>query len=151
MALLFGIVKVVEDGVTLLGAPLGSGAFVGREPQRKVEKVREISEIFPFNSCTVARCRPIGDLIAHIGHLPTSQGLLHIGIINSIELVSSSARVTCISKKFGNQLTPLALVRNLATRWRHMHCHIAWDYLIGIIYHQLVEGDQEQLYFIISI
>ena len=32
----------------------------------------------------------IGDLIAHIGHLPTSQGLLHIGIINSIELVSSS-------------------------------------------------------------
>ena len=77
MALLFGIVKVVEDGVTLLGAPLGSEAFVGREPQRKVEKVREISEILPFNSCTVAPCRPIGDLIAHIGHLPTSLLLHH--------------------------------------------------------------------------
>ena len=72
-----GIVKVVEDGVTLLGAPLGSEAFVGREPQRKVEKVREISEILPFNSCTIAPCRPIGDLIAHIGHLPTILLLHH--------------------------------------------------------------------------
>ena len=24
-------------------------------------------------------------------------------------------------------------VTNLATRWRHLHCHIAWDCLIGII------------------
>ena len=60
------------------------------------------------------------------------QGLLYIGIINSIELVSSSARVTtCICWKFSHQVAPLALVRNLATRWRHMHCHIAWDFLIG--------------------
>ena len=38
---------------------------------------------------------------------------------------------TCISQNFGHQVAPLALVRTLATRWRHMHCHIAWDFLIG--------------------
>ena len=29
--------------------------------------------------------------------------------------------VTCIRKKFGHQVAPLALVRNLATRWRQLH------------------------------
>ena len=38
--------------------------------------------------------------------------------------------VTCIFEKFGHQVAPLALVRNLATRWRHLHCHIAVDFLI---------------------
>ena len=28
---------------------------------------------------------------------------------------------TCISCKFGHQMTSLALVANLATRWRHLH------------------------------
>ena len=29
--------------------------------------------------------------------------------------------VTCIRKKFGHQVAPLALVRNLAIRWRQLH------------------------------
>ena len=29
--------------------------------------------------------------------------------------------------KFGHQVVPLALVSILATRWRHLHCYIAWD------------------------
>ena len=28
---------------------------------------------------------------------------------------------TCINKKFSHQVVKLALIRNLATRWRHMH------------------------------
>ena len=27
----------------------------------------------------------------------------------------------CFSYKFGHQMAPLALVANLATRWRHLH------------------------------
>ena len=41
--------------------------------------------------------------------------------------------------KFSHQVAPLTLIRNLATRWRHMHSHIAWDFFIGMMpHHQLV-------------
>ena len=33
---------------------------------------------------------------------------------------------TCIRCKFDHQITPLALVANLATRWRHLHCIQRW-------------------------
>ena len=33
-----------------------------------------------------------------------------------------------IRYKFGHQVLPLALVSILATRWRHLHCHIVWDF-----------------------
>jgi hypothetical protein len=38
---------VQEEGVILLGAPIGSEEFVGREVARKVEKVREITGLLP--------------------------------------------------------------------------------------------------------
>ena len=40
---------------------------------------------------------------------------------------------TCITYKFGHQVTPLTLSLNLATRWSHLHCHIAWDCPFGKI------------------
>ena len=39
---------------------------------------------------------------------------------------STKLSTTCICWEFRHQLAPLALVRNLATGCRHMHCHIAW-------------------------
>ena len=33
--------------------------------------------------------------------------------------------------KFSHQRAPFALVRNLATRWRHMYIYIAWDFLLA--------------------
>ena len=40
---------------------------------------------------------------------------------------------TCIGLNFGHQVALLALVASLATRWRHLHCHIAYDCSIDII------------------
>ena len=34
---------------------------------------------------------------------------------------------TCTSSNCGSQVASLVLVSILATRWRHLHCHIAWD------------------------
>jgi len=34
---------------------------------------------------------------------------------------------TCISSKFGHQMTPLALFLNLVTRWRHLHEFQIWS------------------------
>ena len=42
-----GVVKVQEEGVILLGAPLGSKEFVAREVGRKVEKVNQITGMLP--------------------------------------------------------------------------------------------------------
>ena len=36
-----GLVRVEEEGVTLLGTPLGRNVFVSREVERKVEKIRD--------------------------------------------------------------------------------------------------------------
>ena len=30
-------------------------------------------------------------------------------------------------------MASLALIRDSTTRYRHLHCHIAWDYPFGII------------------
>ena len=38
-----GLVRVKEDGVILLGAPLGSAAFVAKAVREKVKKVRQIT------------------------------------------------------------------------------------------------------------
>ena len=40
--------RVKEDGVVLLGAPLGSAAFVARKVKEKIEKVKEISGLLPL-------------------------------------------------------------------------------------------------------
>ena len=40
---------------------------------------------------------------------------------------------TCISSNCGHQVAPLSIIASLATRWRHLHCHIGSDCLIGII------------------
>ena len=42
-----GVLRVEEEGVILLGAPVGSEEFVGREVAKKVEKVREITGLLP--------------------------------------------------------------------------------------------------------
>ena len=42
-----GLVRVEEEGVTLLGAPLGSEEFVGREVGKKIGKIREITNRLP--------------------------------------------------------------------------------------------------------
>ena len=43
-----GVVWVEEEGIVLLGAPIGSKDFVEREVRRKVEKVREVTELLPL-------------------------------------------------------------------------------------------------------
>ena len=35
--------------------------------------------------------------------------------------IQPQSGTTCISKKFGHQMAPFALVRNLATKWCHLH------------------------------
>ena len=47
-------------------------------------------------------------------------------VIWKSQSLSSKLSTTYICWEFRHQLAPLALVRNLATGWRHMHCHIAW-------------------------
>ena len=42
-----GLVRVKEDGVILLGAPLGSPAFVAKAIREKVQKVRDITGLLP--------------------------------------------------------------------------------------------------------
>ena len=37
------------------------------------------------------------------------------------------ARATCISYKFGHQMSPLKLVPNLVTRWHHVHKSKIWS------------------------
>ena len=44
----YGIVWVEEEGIVLLGAPIGSKEFVEKEVRRKVEKVREVTELLPL-------------------------------------------------------------------------------------------------------
>ena len=74
-----------------------------------------------------------------LGANPTNPALYRNFILVLKEVIwksqshSSKLSTTCICWEFRHQFAPLALVRNLATRWRHMHCHIAWDFLIGII------------------
>ena len=41
------MVRIQEEGVILLGTPLGSEEFVGREVEKKVEKVKNITELLP--------------------------------------------------------------------------------------------------------
>ena len=43
-----GIVRIQEEGVVLLGAPIGSATFVAEAIQRKVEKIREITGLLPL-------------------------------------------------------------------------------------------------------
>lgn len=43
-----GLVPIGDEGVILLGAPLGSEEFVGGEIERKVEKVRQVTELLPM-------------------------------------------------------------------------------------------------------
>ena len=43
-----GSVWIEEEGIVLLGAPIGSKEFVEREVRRKVEKVREVTELLPL-------------------------------------------------------------------------------------------------------
>ena len=42
------MVREAGEGIVLLGAPLGSEAFVGSEVEKKVEKVREVTELLPL-------------------------------------------------------------------------------------------------------
>ena len=42
---------------------------------------------------------------------------------------------TCINSKVGHQMVPLALVTNLATRWRHLHyLYQVGPYCLGLPY-----------------
>ena len=90
-----GITKVKEDGVILLGAPLGSEAFVGRELKRKVEKVREISELLPqiedphTEFCLLRSCLALPklsfilravDTSSHVHHLRDFDGVTKEGL-----------------------------------------------------------------------
>ena len=43
-----GIVRIQEEGVVVLGAPIGSAGFVEEVIRRKVEKVREITGLLPL-------------------------------------------------------------------------------------------------------
>ena len=43
-----GAVWVEEEGIVLLGAPIGSKGYVEKEVRRKVEKVREVTELLPL-------------------------------------------------------------------------------------------------------
>ena len=93
-----GITKVNEEGVILLGAPLGTEAFVAREVKRKVEKVREISDLLPqledphTEFCLLRSCLALPklsfltravDTSSHVNHLQefdrvTKEGLTRI-------------------------------------------------------------------------
>ena len=43
-----GLARETEEGIVLLGAPLGSEAFVAAEVEKKVEKVKEVTELLPL-------------------------------------------------------------------------------------------------------
>ena len=43
-----GVVSLEEEGIILLGAPLGTPEFVAREVARKVEKVKEVTKLLPL-------------------------------------------------------------------------------------------------------
>ena len=43
-----GIVWVEDEGIVLLGAPIGSQVFVERQVRKKIEKVREVTELLPL-------------------------------------------------------------------------------------------------------
>ena len=43
-----GLIRITEEGVVLLGAPLGSAAFVESEVKKKVSKVEDVTELLPL-------------------------------------------------------------------------------------------------------
>ena len=43
-----GLIRITDEGVVLLGAPLGSAAFVEGEVKKKVSKVEEVTEMLPL-------------------------------------------------------------------------------------------------------
>ena len=51
----------------------------------------------------------------------------------AVPQIWSLGGATCNCYKLGHQVARLALVLNLATRWRRLHCNIAGNCPIGII------------------
>ena len=58
---------------------------------------------------------PGGTLAIQLANLVNRWHYMHM-----LEIQPQSG-TTCISQKFSHQVAPVALVRNLATRWRHFH------------------------------
>ena len=79
-----GIRRVTEEGIILLGAPLGSEAFVGDEVQKKVEKIREITALLPniedphTEFCLLRSCLAFPKLSYLLRTVDTSSHLEHL-------------------------------------------------------------------------
>ena len=46
--------------------------------------------------------------------------------ILNIQKIKKMDGATCIGSNYGHKVALIALVTSLATRWRHLHCHIAY-------------------------
>ena len=94
-----GLVPIGDDGVILLGAPLGSAEFVGGE----IEKKFSFSDLQYFWKT---------DCISFQYAFSDFQNFLQ----SDLYFISMYKR----QGLFYHHLAPLGMVANLATRWRHL-------------------------------
>ena len=138
----------------VLWGPLHSNAIIIEHDER-VTSGRGINGWTFYLSCTGHRLTAVSPVIlfqllilegaSTVAQSPSFEppsflpSLSHIHICNiSWNLICNSLKYTLSDllesgSKFGQWMTSLALVRKLATRLSHSHCHISMDCHIGII------------------
>ena len=76
---------------------------------------------------------PIGQFSINSVKMHSSIQKALLALLVNVGAFAPTGGTSCIGYKFSQQMVPLELVTSLATRWRHLHCHIALECPIGII------------------
>ena len=102
-----GLIFVTEEGVTLLGAPLGSHGFVSQQIQKKVDKIKAITDLLPLleDSQTefvlLRSCLSLPKISFLLRAVDTSP---HIALLQEFDQVTREALIRILGAPVGDRV-----------------------------------------------